>query len=288
MPFNSNPHLLRQLHLKRAGKLQRRFILPALLSLAMLTTALGQNTSDARFVSCTQTDQRIEFTVEAKLTPAGGSAPESLNWVIKRIPAPESVVVNCPFLKRRILEELAEQKAPDGSIPIAIDGVPINQFLMDEITGIEDLTIIPPGGLETAPQAADMGREFKAVMCITFQGACPSDSKPVATIRITTKAGALAPLAGVPGFTLAGADGQFSNSPAGQIPAQLVYAADDLLAAKKDPAIVTDDQAHGRVKSELFLVAVAAFEKARLANGLDQHGVPTFGLNDPASGTVFT
>jgi Omp85 superfamily domain len=275
-------------YFQQVGELLRWFTSQILLLLVMLTAAVGQHASDARFVSCTQTDQRVELTVEARLTPATESAPQRLSWVIKRMPTPQMVIVNCPLLKRRILEELTKQQAADGSIPIAINSVPINEHLMNEITGVDDLTIILPGGLDADPLASDVGREFKVVLCVTYAGQCPDESNPRATIRITTKFGALAPLAGLPDFTLADADARFSSSPAGRIPVQIAYGAEDLLAAKKDPVVVTDDQAHGRVRSELFRVAVTAFEKALQVNGLDENGVPTFGLNDPAKDTVST
>ena len=273
-------------YFQQVGEFLRWLTSQVVLLFVMLTAAVGQHTSDARFVSCTQTDQRIELTIEARLTPATESAPQSLNWVIKRMPTPQVVIVNCPLLKRRILEELTKQQATDGSIPITINNVPLNEHLMNEITGVDDLTIISPGGLDAAPLASDVGREFKVVMCVTYAGECPDESNPRATIRITTKSGALAPLAGLPNLTLADADARFSSSPAGQIPVQLIYAAEDLLAARKDPVIVTDDQAHERVRSELFKVAVTVFEKALQVRGLDENGVPTFGLTDPEASTV--
>jgi hypothetical protein len=228
------------------------------------STALGQGRSDPPFVSsCTNADQRIELIVVATRTPAGATTAESLNWVIKEMPGPDQVIV-CDTLKQKIIRALAKTTPGPGDFRVA-SGQPFIEYLQTEVDGIDE--ILPPGGPAT-PQPADVGKEFNVVFCVTPEAdACAATSavETSAEIEIATATGRSGTVPDIPTFTLGAS-----------VPVKLFYSIKDLEAARKDPAVVTEEQARASVQAELRKVAEAVYAEMVKTGALGADGKPLF------------
>ncbi len=232
-----------------------------------------------------QPGERIEATAVATRIPANGDTPERMVWKLKAKPAPNQIVVGCERLKQRIIEELdAAEIGTGGPLHLVKDGngLPLNEYLMLRIDNVDDLTITPPVGIDAPPQPSDEGIEKNVTLTVTYDPSCTAVILARAEIEISTSAAANNPLDGIPAFTFADADpARFAGRPAGALPLKLSYAAEDMAAAKKDASVTTDEQAHARVREELFKVAVAAFDRAREAAALNEDGKPVIELQTP-------
>jgi hypothetical protein len=239
---------------------------------AVVPAALGQHKSDPPFVSCTNTDQRIEMIVVATRVPASATTTENLVWAIKEMPGDDKIIV-CKKLKANIKRALEQTSPGAGNFKVA-DGRPFDEYLLAEVNGLEQVDL--PGGLSAPPLPADVGKEFKVVLCLTTDPeACAEAPAQAQRARIEIATGTIDPTLPLP------PDVHVFDTSSGPVPVKLFYSDEDLAAARKDPAVISDEQAHERVRSELLKVAEVAHAEAVKSGGLGTDGKPVFtGIKD--------
>lgn len=251
----------------------------AVMGLAMAAAILGQHESDPPFASCENPVQRMEVTVVAQ---AGDESDPRPRWVIKALPGPAQIIV-CDRLKNGILRALAQTSPGTGNFDVA-GGFRFDLYLKSNVSlsGVEDEALdieFPVGLLNTPPRPADVGKEFKVVLCVKpAAGACEAASAARAGIEIATASGRAMTHPGIPMLTVGPS-----------VPVTLFYSDEDLAAARKDPRITDTDGAHERVRAELLKVAETVYAEAVKAGSLDSGGQPIFdGPNDQRAQKAFT